>query len=85
MTNEEIISVVSRYIISEFRIGENDSSLNEEIDLFENGFVDSVGIVRLISFMEEKFGIKFSEETLYDDRFSSLNGLANIISELKHN
>jgi len=83
MKREKIVDIVGTYIRQEFGVEANDSRLSDDIDLFENGIVDSVGIVGLISFIEQKFDLRFDEEMLYDDRFSSLNGIAGIISELK--
>lgn len=50
-------------------------------DYFASEFIDSMGVVELIGEAESVFGIRFTESDFQDRRFSSVAGLAAIISE----
>jgi len=50
-------------------------------DYFAAEFIDSLGVVELIGDAEAKFGIRFDESDFQDRRFSTVEGLANIIRE----
>ncbi len=51
--NEEL----RQYILSEFLPGEQPSNLRDDTPLTTSGIVDSVGLLRLVGFIEEHYGI----------------------------
>lgn len=61
----------------------HDPRLSREIrgddNLFELGILDSMGVVQLVMFIEEHFGIRMSEDDLASSEFTHLRGLAEII------
>lgn len=48
----------------------------------EAGLIDSLGVVELIEDIEQTFAIRFEADHFQDRRFPSIEGLAEIISEL---
>ncbi len=78
--NNPIIDKLKEIIATELcvnlvpaEIDENASLLEGEID------IDSIAIVELISIIEEKFGIVFTDEELMPESFSTLSVLAKLI------
>lgn len=61
------------------------SSIDEdyllECNLFEEGFIDSMGIMNMVMEVEEEFNFSFTAADFQDRRFSSILGLKQIISE----
>ena len=55
----------------------------ETKNYFEVGLIDSFGIIELIEAIESEFNINFKEDNFQDRRFSTIQGLAKIIEELK--
>lgn len=55
----------------------------ETKNYFEAGLIDSFGIIELIEDIESEFNINFQENNFQDRRFSTIQGLAEIIEELK--
>jgi len=53
------------------------NSLKE--NYFENGWIDSLKFIELITQIEEKFGIRFSNDEFLDRKFSTIEGLTKII------
>jgi D-alanine--poly(phosphoribitol) ligase subunit 2 len=56
---------------------------DEELNYFEAGWIDSLGIIELITEIEDCFKIRFSPKDFQDRRFSTIGGLAQIIKEKK--
>jgi len=54
--------------------------LDLEKNFFEMGLIDSFGVIELIEELEEEFEITFDQLDFQDRRFSSINGLAIIVS-----
>jgi len=62
------------------------SKLPENIETknyFEVGLIDSFAVIELIESVESEFHITFQESNFQDRRFSTIQGLAEIIEELK--
>jgi acyl carrier protein len=67
MDQTEIAAEIRRFVICESRVA--DDSLRDDMDLFSEGIFDSLMLVSLVSFCEEKFGLEltgqeFSKENL---------------------
>ncbi len=78
---------VTKWIVDWFvnECGIEESQINENLDrnYFEAGFIDSFKFISLVGDVEDRFGIEFSNDQFEDRSFSSINGLAKIIEELK--
>ena len=54
----------------------------EETDLiFENGLLDSMGLLFLIEFLDENFGVKVSDEELNPKNFESMNNIVSFVDD----
>lgn len=82
MDREAIHNHIASFIKREFKVREDDDHFVPDCNLFEEGYVDSLGITRLISFLEETFGVEIEDDYFLDDRFFSIEGQADIIVEL---
>ena len=78
----ETASRIERFVRETFEIPETDERFNRTCDLFDEGFVDSFGLIQLITFLEEEFGILIDEEHLFDERFVSIEGESRLVVEL---
>ena len=52
-----------------------------DVDFFECGGLDSLGLVELIPAVEEAFPIKFHQSDYQDRRFRTIAGLAEIVND----
>lgn len=59
---------------------EGDPAFGREVDLFDLGYVDSAGIVALVAWIEERYDLELSEDDLFDERFTTVDGIAAIIA-----
>lgn len=59
----------------------NDSSrINDDTMIFKEGILDSMGLVTLISFLEEEFNIQAEDSDLVEENFETINAIAEFIS-----
>lgn len=52
-------------------------------DLFASGKIDSLGVVALIVKLEAQFGVHLTELDFQDARFSSIRGIASVVSDAR--
>ena len=50
-----------------------------DVDVFEDGLLDSLGLVMLVSEIEERFGLRIPFETLEIDEFRTVRSLARVV------
>ncbi len=54
--------------------------VSDEESLTENGVIDSLAIFRLVSFLEDNFGIRIADEEIVNENFQSVNTIENFIA-----
>lgn len=74
---------IRRFIFENFLFGEPDDSLGDNDSFLEKGIIDSTGVLELVAFMEESFGIKMEDEELVPENLDSINNLINFIDKKK--
>ena len=80
---EDVQSKLRHFIASELMYGDDDDVLSDEEPLLGSGIVDSLGIMRLVSYIEEEFEVEVSEEDLVPEHFQTVNRLAAFVDRLK--
>lgn len=55
------------------------AELRDDSPLLESGIVDSLGILELVNFVHEAFGVTVSDEDLQPENFRSLGQLAAFV------
>jgi acyl carrier protein len=68
---------VRSYIIQSVHVDSNkikDTSL-----IFKEGFLDSMGFIVLITFLEEEFKIKTNDSDLIEENFESINAISDFV------
>ena len=53
---------IRQFVISNFLFGTDDGSLTAEESFLENGIVDSTGVLELVGFIEQTYGIKVKDQ-----------------------
>jgi acyl carrier protein len=80
MTHADVAERVERYIRIQFRVAAEDARFSRSLPLFESGYVDSIGVVELLTFISEEFAVDLPDDALMSDEFSTINGIAAIVS-----
>lgn len=60
------------------------SAVSRETPLLEVGVLDSINLVRLVQFVEERFGISVPDEDVGPDLFESPASLAAYVEKHSH-
>lgn len=81
-TAEQIAGDLERFIRAQFDIPEDDEEFGRDVDLWEEGYVDSAGVVEVVSHLEERWSVKIPEDALFDPRFTRIRGMAEVVAAL---
>ena len=69
------------FILKELCQDGNIKSLQDDEQLIEKGIIDSVGIVSLLAYLDENFGILLSEEELSPKNFATLQSICDLVAK----
>lgn len=62
---------------------ERDNSLSDDESLLDKGIIDSTGVLELVMFIEEQFGISVDDEDIIPENLDSFNKLEHYIDTKK--
>lgn len=80
---DEISSQVQKFILEEFLPGESPDELTEETPLITGGILDSIGTLKLVTFLEETFGVTLEAHEAGVEHLDSIGKIAELIQEKK--
>ena len=70
---------IRSFIVENFLFGKDDS-LEDDTSFLEEGIIDSTGVLELVSFLEEEYGIAVEDEELIPENLDAIN---NVVEYLK--
>lgn len=82
MEQSDIALRIETFIRESFQVAADDPGFTRSVDLFEAGYVDSVGVIETLAFISESFGIEVPDEALLSDEFATIDGMAKVVAGL---
>ena len=79
-STSSIAVTLEQFIRKAAHVPDGDREFSRTAQLFDAGYVDSLGVVSLITFIETSFGVELLEEDLFDIRFTTIAGMSEIIA-----
>ena len=76
----DVLETIKAYVVENFLFGD-DSRIGLDTDFIENGILDSTGVLELVGFLEEIFGIRVEDDELVPDNMNSLEKITLYISK----
>lgn len=73
---------IEKFLLTEIAADLGKQSLGLEEDLLEQRIIDSMGILKLVVFLEKNLGIKIMDEDVVPENFQSINSIVKFV-ELK--
>ena len=76
---DEIRSAARDYILAEFLPGEDPAALTNDTSLIGGGILDSIATVKLVSFLEERFGVRFEAHEVGVDYLETIDRIVETV------
>jgi acyl carrier protein len=73
-------NVIKTFIINNFLKGDKSIILRDESSFLEEGVIDSVGILELVAYIEEKYGFHVEDDELVPENLDSIEKLEAYIN-----
>jgi|JFJP01.1.fsa_nt_gi Acyl carrier protein len=78
-TEAQIEEIIKEHIVQNFMYDRPDGIFSNDLPLLEEGIIDSLGILKLASFLEEKFGVTLNPEELLLENLGTVNAIKSFI------
>ncbi|MDA0194645.1 MAG: acyl carrier protein [Bacteroidetes bacterium] len=70
---QQIIDYISKELL------DGQITVTESEDLYTSGIVDSIGLMRIVSFLEQNFEVKVEPQDLTIENFQSVDSMVNYL------
>lgn len=80
MDATHVAAEIEDFVRATFKVGLSDPQFGRSVDLFEAGYIDSIGVAETIEFLERRYGARIDEHDLLSDEFATVDGMARIVA-----
>jgi acyl carrier protein len=80
---EAVARDLERFIRERFQIADDEAGFSRRVNLWEEGYVDSMGVVEVIAFLEQQFRVNLPEEVVFSPEFTNIDDIARFVVNLR--
>ena len=77
---DDVKATIKDYILREFLPGESPDAIDDATPLMTGGILDSIATVKLISFLEERYGVQIEPHEMSADYLNFLPDIAALVA-----
>jgi acyl carrier protein len=70
-----------KFIIDNFMFGIEEAKLSDDDSLVQRGLIDSTGVLELVSFIQEKYGVAMEDSELVPENLDSINQITCFLNK----
>ena len=83
MNPEDIKSAVKKFILNEYLPGEDPAALTDTTPLVTTGILDSIAVLKVVSFLENQFGILIQPHEAVVENLDTLSDIERFVVSKK--
>jgi len=76
----DILPSLRNYIRENFLQKKDLEDIGDDDQLLDSGIVDSMGIIKLVSFLESQFGIEVEDDQIVPENFETMTSIAAYVT-----
>jgi acyl carrier protein len=76
---------LAKFIENNLIGGERRMTVDDSTALIEKGIIDSMGLMQIVSFLEERAGVRVPDEEVGPDNFETLEAIDQMVKRLQEN
>lgn len=75
----EVKETLRNFVVTNFLFGQGSEGLAEDDSFLDRGIIDSTGVLELVAFLEQQFGLRLEDEEIVPDNLDSLCRLTEFV------
>ena len=76
---DDIRDAVRTFILEQFLPGDDARNLTDHTELKESGILDSMSTLRLVTFLEERYGVEFEADDLEAGNLATVEAIERLV------
>ncbi len=78
LSESDVAAEIEEFLLAQFP-ATTSGGVGRDVDLFESGVVDSVGVAETLAHVEDRYGVEIPDEVLLSDEFTTIDRMAHTI------
>jgi len=79
MNEQDILEKARAYVIENFMYMRKSQTIGDEESLLRTGVISSLGMMEVVGWVEETFGVTVDPEEITENNFDTMRGLARFV------
>ena len=75
-----VVDRIREYIVENYLYMRRDVQLHEDDALLARGIIDSMGVMEIVAFLEEEFGVTVADTDITEENLGSLGAMARYVT-----
>jgi acyl carrier protein len=77
---ETIAQEIKDFVVTNFLFGQDGGGLAPDQSFLESGIIDSTGVLELVGFLEQKYGITVADRELLPENLDSIHNASTFVA-----
>lgn len=77
---ESIAREIKDFVVTNFLFGQDAAGLTDDASFLEGGIIDSTGVLELVAFLEQRYGITVGDRELLPENLDSVQNATRFVS-----
>lgn len=77
---ESIAREIKEFVVTNFLFGQDAAGLTDDASFLEGGIIDSTGVLELVAFLEQQYGISVGDRELLPENLDSVQNATRFVS-----
>lgn len=77
---EAIAREIKDFVVTNFLFGQQGAGLADDQSFLESGVIDSTGVLELVAFLEERYGIAVADRELLPENLDSVQNVSRFVA-----
>jgi len=83
MDSSMVSNKVKDFLKKEMFRKKGNDEIGDDMNLLESGIIDSLGLIRLIEYLENTFSLNIPDEEVLAENFESMSAIIALLGKLK--
>jgi acyl carrier protein len=83
MNTQDIKTTLKTFILNEYLAGEDPAALTDTTPLMTTGILDSIAVLKVVTFLENEFGITIEPHEAVVENLDTLSDIARLVMSKK--
>lgn len=77
---ETIAREIKEFVVTNFLFGQEGEGFGDDQSFLESGIIDSTGLLELVAFVEQRYGVAIADRELLPENLDSLGNVSRFVA-----